>query len=319
MENIKGGFHIISNVLEVRVPLPICFAEDMRFDKATPEQTPRIRDQLRTMSMFSSPSSYYEFDWTEIRTSESSVQFQSTPLPEDKWRYYVLAFSGYGNQAYDFLSAANLVQPALTSFSNVLTDSEWGVGNVSGWGGDPMRAIVTYEVPHTHKLEIVDADVVDQIKRSFSKWLQLDKIQHEGIARAVNTLISINRIPRLNDLRVLSLFAILEMLLTHNPNDKEIGDSLSHQISTKVLLLAKRFVIPLKYDCFGLDAHESTIWKKLYEYRSKIAHGEHIDFTGKLQVLKNREIALAFLEMAIRKVVRHALDEPQLVDSLKPI
>lgn len=129
----------------------------------------------------------------------------------------------------------------------------------------------------------------------------------------------LKRIPYGRDLQVLGLFAIIEMLLTHNPNDREIGDSLSHQISTKVPLLSARFQTPLDYSTFGTDARPSTIWKKLYEYRSKIAHGDVADFSGRLSLLVNQQTAITFLELAARQIVRHALNEPELVDALKPI
>jgi hypothetical protein len=109
------------------------------------------------------------------------------------------------------------------------------------------------------------------------------------------------------------------MLLTHNPNDREIGDSLSHQISTKVPLLSSRFSVPLEYSLFRNDVAPPAIWKKLYEYRSKIAHGDLPDFSGRLQLLTDQTTAVRFLEDAVRQIVRHALDEPELVDALKPI
>jgi hypothetical protein len=55
----------------------------------------------------------------------------------------------------------------------------------------------------------------------------LDHVKHSGIVRAVDILEKFGRLPLSDDLRVLGYFMVLEMLLTHNPNDKEIGDSLS--------------------------------------------------------------------------------------------
>ena len=58
---------------------------------------------------------------------------------------------------------------------------------------------------------------------------------------------------------------------------------------------------------------------RLYAYRSKIAHGDVAQFTGTLQLLRNHEVVTSFLEGATRSLVRHALNEPELVDALKPI
>jgi hypothetical protein len=148
---------------------------------------------------------------------------------------------------------------------------------------------------------------------------RLDVQRHPGISRATRAFEGLKRIPHGSDLRVLGLFAVIEMLLTHNPNDKELGDSLSHQIATKLPLLSNRFAEPLAYGVFGTDVHASTAWKKLYEYRSAIAHGGTADFEGRLQILKNPQNAQQFLEDAVRRLVRHALEEPELVDGLKLI
>jgi hypothetical protein len=110
----------------------------------------------------------------------------------------------------------------------------------------------------------------------------------------------------------------LEMLLTHNPNDKDVGDSLSHQISTKVALLERRLAKPLNYAVLS-EAKSTVVWKKLYAFRSAIAHGGTADFKGALSILQSPQAATEFLAEATALILRHALDEPALFDSLKPI
>ena len=110
------------------------------------------------------------------------------------------------------------------------------------------------------------------------------------------------------------------MLLTHNPNDKEIGDSLSHQIATKVALLDKRLPEPLPYvDYFGDESSPERIWKMLYSFRSAIAHGDNPDFKAKLRMLRSAKSATSFVGEATARLLRQALEEPELFDSLKPI
>ena len=61
------------------------------------------------------------------------------------------------------------------------------------------------------------------------------------------------------------------VLVTHDTKDD--FDSLNHQISTKMTLLSKRYQRQLDYSGhFGANNHEQ-IWKKLYGYRSALAHG----------------------------------------------
>jgi hypothetical protein len=230
-----------------------------------------------------------------------------------------LTFSGSGNETYDLFRAANLVEPGLNAFAQIYTTKEFGSGTVTGWGGDSVQALTAYEIPQSQLLQTLDEAAVAELIDAHRCLIALDKSKHPGIERSVETLQRLRRISRGTDLRILGLFAILEMLLTHNPNDKEIGDSLSHQISTKIPLLSARFSSPLDYCCFEAGATEATIWKRLYEYRSKIAHGDSAEINGRLSVLRSREVAASFLERAVRCVVRHALNEPTLVDALKPI
>jgi Apea-like HEPN len=320
LENIKGGFHIIANVLDVQVKLPVELGPTLRIVKADADQVNTIHQMFARMSAgFTNPRMYYENRWTEAPQSATSKRFESAPLAPDDWRYYILAFAGFANEAYDFLRAANLATPAINSFAHIYTDREFGVGNTTGWGGDALQSVAAYEVPYAQSQDCLDEAAILDIREAYASLKRLEINIHSGIDRATNVLQSLKRISRGTDLRILGLFAILEMLLTHNPNNKEIGDSLSHQISTKIPLLSARFSVPIDYGPFGINVSASTAWKKLYEYRSRIAHGESIEFDGGLQLIRDRQTASDFLEEATRKVVRHALNEPVLVDALKPI
>jgi hypothetical protein len=120
-------------------------------------------------------------------------------------------------------------------------------------------------------------------------------------------------VPRCNGLHMLGLFAVLESLLTHDA--KGAYDSLTHQIRSKMVLLGKRLTKPLDYGVFG-PADPATIWWKLYQVRSCIAHGGRLNFS-KLQVLKDERTAEAFLLTATKALLRHALKEPELVLDLR--
>ena len=114
---------------------------------------------------------------------------------------------------------------------------------------------------------------------------------------------------------VVLLFSVIELLLAHNPQGGY--DSLTHQISTKLPLLQRRFKQPLDYSKFGAD--ETKVWKTLYAYRSTIAHGGRVDFQKALKVLKGPYLVSAFLVDATRAVLRHALIEPDLVLDLRAV
>ncbi len=159
-----------------------------------------------------------------------------------------------------------------------------------------------------------------EIKQLLEKYLSLDESKHEGIKRAIELNWNLKRISNLNNLPILGLFMIIEMLLTHNPNDKEVGDSLTHQIKTKVAFLSPRFSKPLDYSAFGNNVKPEKIWGGLYNYRSCIAHGNHVDFANdKLRMLKDADTAFDFLNRATRTLLAHAIMEPDVINGLKPI
>ena len=149
---------------------------------------------------------------------------------------------------------------------------------------------------------------------------KLDKKKHEGIIRAFDFNANMKMLTNANNMRVLAYFAIIEMLLTHNPNEKEIGDLLTHQIKTKIALISSRLDTPINYTTFGAGVAPDKIWSALYNFRSSIAHGNHINFQeGKCAVLKDPGTATTFVAAVCKNLLKHALYEPELINSLKPI
>lgn len=316
---MSGGYHIISNVLDARITLPIDITPTIRLSKADDAQIDVIQRLLtQTSGGFPNSRMYYENDWVETRESDTSSRFTPHPLERKDWRYYIVSYSGPGTEAHNLLRAANLTRPALISFAEVHTEGEYGTGRAVGSGIDQVVGTLAYLTPHSHLPEVLDAQAAEELRCSYERFTAFDSKKHPGIAHAIELLNGLKRIPYGSDLLVLGLFAVIEMLLTHKPNDKEIGDSLLHQISTKIPLLSARLSSPLTYSAFG-KATEEKIWKRLYDYRSTVAHGGTPDFNGALSLLRNRDVAVAFLQDATRRLLRHALNEPVLVDALKPI
>ncbi|PKM08391.1 MAG: hypothetical protein CVV14_04290 [Gammaproteobacteria bacterium HGW-Gammaproteobacteria-4] len=119
-----------------------------------------------------------------------------------------------------------------------------------------------------------------------------------------------------NELTILALFSVLESVLTHNPRGE--FDSIGHQIRTKIALVANRSDLEIDYSVFGSTSSD-TIWKKLYDLRSKIAHGSEVSFSGPLQVLNDAYLVEKFMFSALRAILRFAVKEPQLVTDLKAV
>ncbi|MEI8195862.1 MAG: hypothetical protein WCI73_08140 [Phycisphaerae bacterium] len=162
----------------------------------------------------------------------------------------------------------------------------------------------------------VTQDVLADIREAYEgiERVKAAGEKHAGIVRAVDMYYQLLAIPEREPLHVLGLFAVIESLLTHNPNGDY--DSLEHQIRKKMALLNTRFTTPLDTSHFG-NAPFDTLWKKFYEYRSKIAHGAAFDFKKDLKMIQNATVAYAFLDGAAKSLLRHALKEPHLMLDLQ--
>src|SRR4051812_5497394 len=79
---------------------------------------------------------------------------------------------------------------------------------------------------------------------------------------------------------------MLEALLTHPPDPADPYQSITRQIKKKLALVGRRCRPCTNYAAFNKSEIE-TIWTKMYEYRSCLAHGSTPDFKRKLNVLGN--------------------------------
>ena len=135
------------------------------------------------------------------------------------------------------------------------------------------------------------------------------------LRRILIQLLELKDLPHFSPLQILGYFAILESILTHQPNPEDRYDSITRQITQKLALLDRRWQPPLNYADFGAAKHE-TIWSKMYAYRSAIAHGTAPDFSSKLSILKSAECANLLIKETVKQVIRHSLVEPTLIADL---
>lgn len=158
-----------------------------------------------------------------------------------------------------------------------------------------------------------NSEVLKQIQ---GVWRDYEALATEfaSIRAAVETYWRLGSLWKGLNLYSLGVFGVLESILTHNPHGSY--DSLSHQLSAKMLLLDKRFGNPLDYGCFR-EHDPATVWKALYHYRSILAHGGTPEFGGSLNGLKGSLEIVGFLDFATKELLRHALKEPQLIADLQ--
>ncbi len=117
--------------------------------------------------------------------------------------------------------------------------------------------------------------------------------------------------------RSLSLFAVIEALLTHKPRASDTGDSLTRQVKSKIPLLLHRTSVECSASQYFDDAPLARTWTALYAYRSSVAHGAHVEFAGELQLLRGAKNVHDYLVGVTKALLRHALVEPQLIEDLR--
>jgi len=153
---------------------------------------------------------------------------------------------------------------------------------------------------------------IEETKAIMSQ-LELGDAQIQNLARQLQGL---KGLPHDSSLRFLGYFALLESVLTHSPKPEDRYDSITRQVQKKLSLLNSRWARKIDYGPFAGATHEK-IWSKMYEYRSKIAHGGTADFSNDLKVLKGVSEALTLIRETVKSVLRHALLEPQLLRDLR--
>ncbi|WP_298918316.1 HEPN domain-containing protein [uncultured Nostoc sp.] len=164
-------------------------------------------------------------------------------------------------------------------------------------------------------IESIDDINLQDLGSIYQNYQQLDEMKYPDIKEAINMLEELKHISHNSKFKILGLFTIIEFLITHKPINKR--DSITQQVTNKINLLSKRFSKKLDYSQFFLNTPESTVWKKLYAYRSNIAHGDQPDFAKDLLVLKDDFTAKKFLKLVVKMLLQHSLIEPQLYTDLK--
>lgn len=314
--DIKGGFAFIGTLLDVRVPLPHHIGEHVKLERASDAQVSEIK-RLIPAGGGLGLTYHYEHEWVPVATSTGEGR-QTRPLPRSDWRYYVFTWEGSNAAVMEVQRALNLVPPAASSVLQVLTREPYGNGEFRGQMVESVAAHFQHREPPPSPIVVDD----ERIQSWILTCVRLNALDHEryrSISRAIDLLDQLRRYPSFGHLQVLSYFMVLEMLLTHKPSDKEVGDSLSHQIRTKVALLSRRLPGGLDHNVFGTDISVDKIWAKLYAYRSVIAHGGVPDFERELKLLKDARTAWTFLATATARLARYSLEDPDLIDSLKKV
>lgn len=228
-----------------------------------------------------------------------------------RWPLYVIAFRG-NNSMFGALQDACSLSRAEPEIGPIAMQ-----GSIQGTlYNQSAQFQLLEEAPYNSNFLInLSGDDIEEI----SKIRQLLN-DHDNalidIKWTVRQLRNLRTLPYHSTLKFLGYFSVLESLLTHLPDPKDPYDSITRQVKKKLTLLNNRFIRKLDYSPFG-NIEPEKLWVKLYKYRSKIAHGGRVQFTGDLAALGSHDQALYLLRQATKAVARQALLEPQLLLDLQ--
>ena len=259
----------------------------------------------------------YETVITSIDEKGGTESYQSED-PAD-WHYYVLSDEVGGRAVYDLSDALLLMEPSIELSIRLTSRIEGGINLGLGY---------SRPAPHIYEhyyyfLDIQNRPILslDEFRKAEKVRLKLESLeeQYEFIRYALKAMSELRRVSQRSRIQVIGLFSIIESLVTHSPRLNESLDSISHQLRGKLRLLTNMIGCgDLLFKHFSVNnTLDKKIWNKLYEYRSRIAHGSKADINNGLEPLKSNENVVQFLYDFAKVIFLFALENPQFVLDLK--
>jgi Apea-like HEPN len=260
---------------------------------------------------------------TEVEITETGPphgrSYVTKDLPKELWQYHVIAYTGSRAEetARDLVTATLLTDSHLVLGPAVGTEHwESGFGrSLAGCG--PAFARLWDELCVSD--EALLHPRAEELQEAAEVYERLDRFSDErtDLHAVLRGLEQLDFLPAHSPLLFLGYISVLESLITHRPDPKDAYDSLSRQVRQKMLLIGRRSRLLIPYELFDENVPANTLWTKLYDYRSRVAHGAVSDFQGQLQALRNPETALEFVRRATVAVARQVLEEPELLADLR--
>lgn len=312
---VEGGFCLLANVKRIAVDEPFEITPGIRVRPAWDDEASVLSELLANLipaNLFYRYRNPYETRLEHEFIEPGHTQMHIHDLPAGEHRYCVAEFTGIDTISrvleLSALTIGEIEEGITIRFGSHPGISWYPVGRQQPILEEASKdddILITLERSHLEDLR----SVIAQFKKHDDKEVRL--------LPALAQFSELHAIPKFSPLRFLGYVAILESLITHQPNPTDPYDSLTKQVTNKMILLGRRCRLKLPYEYFGTNCNPETLWKKLYAYRSKVAHGSSVDFKGKFQMLGSAEQALSFIRDSTAAIMRHALDEPELIVDLR--
>lgn len=306
---LDGIYFIVNNVEFESEALPFHFSDEFILRAATEYEIIEFKKVLLTShgSTFMKFPLHYETELEDIPEDGSNSHEY---VLSEKQRYWVISFEAPNHFIELLMNVGMLIRPKLYCGYGMLSkDGEVGVtmgedvSLINKFRYKESKTITTKELMKLKdyfNLLLADNKSNDIIKTPLKMYRETSMLSiHSGIL-------------------TLSLFSIIESLITHKPRLSETLDSINHQIKNKINLLSKRFDLSIEHISYFGEIDFLKLLGKLYALRSDIAHGQSYLFdNGEYQILKSLENTNNFLDEIVRELIKLSMDDPTLIKDIK--
>jgi hypothetical protein len=328
----RDGYLFVVDAVQIeRSLLPFDLGHGFSLDRATEEEItqylrPWAEAVLAPFEKKARPQparQRFEGRWVPSTRGDGSRTMRFLD-PKD-WRYYVIRWGEPESAAWERVKAvqqvSRLVEPEMVpAFSvsyelYVTTTDGTHLPSTSEISrrlvNEPAHSALPVDIP------VVTAPSLDVARELFLKRVMLEE-RHGAVVRALEILEEADDLRHGSPMWLLSQFVALESALTHAPHPGDPADSIGRQLRRAVPLLLRRSGELDLLAGLGITAPLDTAIKKLYELRSRIAHGEPPwPESNSLDVLVDLGTATLAIRGVLKAVLRQAIREPDLVCDLK--
>ena len=307
---VGHNFSFVLNISRLVDQATFAVAPGHELRRATKEEVAAIKDVLTNYTV-----QPYFFPWQGGEPVREGGHTSVSYLPEDQWRYFVIAFEGSNSTIAEIERALCIAPFELKIGFTLLNEVHPSLGPALIY--QPARLFSQARGIELNKLSFLDLTSADleHIGTLFDQIRSCDE-NLINLKRITEQMLDLDTLPYDSQLLFLGYFAILESLLTHQPRETDTIDSITRQVKQKVMVLDNRWRPRIDYSPFQGSKPEK-IWTTMYAYRSSLAHGGDPDFKKDLHLLGDHDRALNFLKQVVRGVLRQALIEPQLILDLR--
>lgn len=310
----KSPFIFFGNLLTITEELPLLLLDDLYFKKPSESQQLLISSFIDTYSnLLSSKINKFENEYIK---KENGFEYQ--PLEKKYWKYHIL--ENYNNnlcypnlQLLFSLSSLDLTVLFEASEDTFTSISKFNLRIINYLIDDQINL---FREPQP---TIITQNSINELTKINLLLNKFDEHTFPKIKKSLNDFIKIKDISDSSPFKVLSYFAILELLLTRDFNALK-GSSISDQLKSKLNFLNNQFENKIEFSDYfkGPDSLKfEMIIEKLYKFRNDIAHGNKHNFEKELSLLQGVDI-LPFLSKILQQVLIISLEKPQMIADLQP-